>query len=459
MERLYKVYGDAIEFVIVYIREAHPEMLRDGNKTGVVGRPDNLDERLILATECVSRYKFTIPAVIDGMDHKVDKDYQAKPVRVTITDKEGRVAYYAGPGPFDFRLSKVDKVLEKLVANGGFMPPAPPPQWGKPVDGLRFGLSVDPPNPLPGEEVALNLSFQNVEKDPIYIYYGVRDPFENLTIQNADGRSLKLVAAASKDFMASRRGGYRIFPMQLAAGERFDTDIAAKLDGATGPDCADGNPYEARYTFAVDEEMVGPIRRYRDLPYWQGSVTSGAFGLSVTRPAAQTCMSCHGVEDYHHYEDQDCSICHIGKEDTEEFTINKTACAKCHPRDGVQGRPMIPKEGKTSPHLDPAEGDGACAKCHDQNSHQKGEIVLLDPFSRGKRGWSGTKTEFCLRCHGAEPPPGLRFPEAKGSGYDKSAFRGSEAFEYGLSCIDCHSAHGADLPSLLLGEELESPHE
>ena len=27
-----------------------------------------------------------------------------------------------------------------------------------------------------------------------------------------------------------------------------------------------------------------------------------------------------------------------------------------------------------------------------------------------------------------------------------------------LSCTDCHSAHGADFPSLLLGSELESPH-
>lgn len=82
----------------------------------------------------------------------------------------------------------------------------------------------------------------------------------------------------------------------------------------------------------------------------------------------------------------------------------------------------------------------------------------MDPFSMGKRPWAGSQTEFCLRCHGGEALRGLRFPEAKGSGYDKSAFVESEAYEYGLSCTDCHSAHGADFPSLLLGEELESPH-
>ncbi len=346
MERLYKVYGDEVEFIIVYIREAHPEMLRDGNKTGVVGRPDDIDERLILATECVTRYRFTIPAVIDGMDHKVDKDYQAKPVRTTITDRDGKVVYYAGPGPFDFRLSKVDKVLQKLVANGGYMPPAPPPQWGKPVNGLRFGLSVDPPNPQPGEEVAVNLSFQNVQKDPIHLYYSTSDPFAHMAIENAKGQSLELVSAGGNDFMARQsrgRGGFRIFPMQIAAGELFVTDIGAKLSADTDGAVAEANPFKARFTFAVDEEMVDPIRRYRDLPYWRGSVTSGAFGLSVTPATAQTCMSCHGVEDYHHYEDHDCAVCHVGEEGTDSFTVNETACGQrggpgpSHDRQGGTG--------------------------------------------------------------------------------------------------------------------------
>jgi hypothetical protein len=130
MERLYASYNKDIEFLIVYIREAHPEMLREGNKTGIVGRPKNLDERTILASECVAKYKFTIPMVIDGMEGKVNDDYKAWPVRVTITDIEGKVAFYAGPGPFDFRIPPVERVLKKLVANGGRMPPPPVPKWG-----------------------------------------------------------------------------------------------------------------------------------------------------------------------------------------------------------------------------------------------------------------------------------------------------------------------------------------
>jgi hypothetical protein len=110
MERLYASYNDQIEFLIVYIREAHPEMLRAGNKTGIVGRPKDLDERVILATECVSKYKFTIPMVIDAMEGKVNSDYQSWPVRVTVTDIDGKVAYYGGPGPSGFKLPPVDTV-------------------------------------------------------------------------------------------------------------------------------------------------------------------------------------------------------------------------------------------------------------------------------------------------------------------------------------------------------------
>ena len=125
---MYASYNDHIQFLIVYIREAHPNLLKESNETGIVGRPKNLDERVILATECVAEYKFTVPMVIDGIDGKVNREYKAAPVRVTVTDIDGKVAFYAGRGPADFRLGPVERVLKKLIANAGHMPPANP--WG-----------------------------------------------------------------------------------------------------------------------------------------------------------------------------------------------------------------------------------------------------------------------------------------------------------------------------------------
>ncbi len=71
-------------------------MLKGGNETSIVGRPEALDERIILATECFSKYKFTIPMVIDG-----------------------KVAFYVGRGPRNFKLPPVKRVLKQLIANDG----------------------------------------------------------------------------------------------------------------------------------------------------------------------------------------------------------------------------------------------------------------------------------------------------------------------------------------------------
>jgi hypothetical protein len=43
-------------------------LLKKGNETGIEGRPQDLAERVILATQCVSRYKFSAPMLIDRMD-------------------------------------------------------------------------------------------------------------------------------------------------------------------------------------------------------------------------------------------------------------------------------------------------------------------------------------------------------------------------------------------------------
>jgi len=286
MERLYEEYKNDVEFVIVYIREAHPEMLRKGNKTGIVGRPKDIDQRIILASECVTRFKFTIPMVIDGMDGTVNKDYQAAPVRTTITDLEGKVVYYAGPGPFDFRLSKVEKVLAKLKAGGGRMPPAPPLAWGEPVDGLRLGLSLDPTAPAPGDELSVLLSFENVQDEPIYIYYNASDPGGSLEMSDGKGGTISLQTPKSSGGRQRRsmmqRGGFRIFPRKIESGERFTADFDGKLAFAEEADGHAGGSYKAHFVFEVDEKMITPIRRYRDMPYWKGKVASGSFDLSVT---------------------------------------------------------------------------------------------------------------------------------------------------------------------------------
>lgn len=470
MERLYREYGDEIEFVIVYIREAHPEMLREGHKTGVVGRPSDINERIILATECVSQFKFTIPMVIDGMEGTVNAAYDAAPVRVTITDREGKVAYYAGRGPFDFRLSKVEKVLKRLVENSGRVPPPPPVSWGEPSGGLRLGLGLDPRQPLPGDDVSVILEFENVKKEPVFLYYASSNPFLNLTVKGERGQTLS-VESTGVDPLSSgggrrgaRRGSFRLFPQKIEAGGKFRTDIEGRIPETTDTGAPAEGAYAAEFAFEVTERMTQQIRRYRDLPYWEGRTVSGAFDFSVGTPRPEqpaSCMSCHGVQEYHHAVERDCNTCHIGVEGTPEFAVNHFSCSECHPRGNTRGRRLITDaEGSITytVHAASMADDAACVRCHDTEQHQQGEIVLVDPGSNAKTLWTGTATEFCLKCHGGSPPPDVRFPEAGGTRFDKSTFLQSDWHKQGMVCTSCHAAHGSPYPPLLKMENMPSPH-
>ncbi len=130
--------------------------------------------------------------VIDGMEGKVNSDYQAWPVRVTIVDIDGKVAFYSGPGPSDFRLPPVERVLKKLVANGGRVPQAPAVQWGELVNGLRCGLSIDPESLVPGEDVIVQVKFENTTDRPISLYYQPAEVIKHITISNGTGQTLQM---------------------------------------------------------------------------------------------------------------------------------------------------------------------------------------------------------------------------------------------------------------------------
>ena len=110
-------YQDKIDFVIVYIREAHADRLEKDQDVAVKNQPKSLAERMVLATQCVAKYKFTIPMVLDNLEGSVAKAYQAMPVRVTITDTAGKVVYYGGKGPRNFKIPEIEAALKKLAAS------------------------------------------------------------------------------------------------------------------------------------------------------------------------------------------------------------------------------------------------------------------------------------------------------------------------------------------------------
>jgi len=448
MERLYASYNEDIEFLIVYIREAHPEMLREGNKTGIVGRPKDLDERTILASECVAKYKFTIPMVIDGMDGKVNDDYKAHPVRVTVTDIDGKVAFYAGPGPFDFRLPPVERVLKKLIANGGRMPPPPVPQWGQTINGLRCGLTIDPEKFMVGDIVAAKLKFENTTDQPIDFYYKATDAAKNLSIVNSSGQALNIKAGG-------RRFRRRSNPIQrIDPGKAFEAEVEGTIVAPDDKAAFAVGQFNAVYNNEVNDDILAQIEPAPARPVWKGKLNSGKFAIDLELPHQEGCIDCHGNSDYHHVKDENCEYCHVGEVGTDDFGQKQEVCADCHPREGVYGRRQILGPGGefelASKHISGEITDKSCLLCHDNSKHRNGVVSLIDPDSGGTEPWTGTRTEFCLTCHDGQPPEGVSFSaKPMGTGFDKLEFLGSALSQTKDGCSYCHTPHGSKYPALL----------
>lgn len=450
---MYASYNGHIEFLIVYIREAHPEMLREGNKTGIVGRPKNIDERVILATECVAKYKFTIPMVIDGMEGTVNEDYQAWPVRVTITDIDGKVAFYAGPGPFDFRIPPVERTIKKLIANDGRMPPPPAPKWSEPVNGLRCGLAFDPDRLTVGEQIVASLTFENTSDEPIAFYHPIEDAAAWFAINNDSGQSLMFQSASGNRASRARGGrGGRI--QKIDPGKTLVAEVEGRLVATSAGDESIAGEFRAVYSLEVSEQTLGQIQSAPARAAWTGKVSSGAYTISVTSPEQEGCIDCHGGADYHHVKLQQCTNCHVGEVGKPDFGLKTETCSACHPREGVFGRrKILGPEGEfsmASRHISGTIEDKDCLHCHDHSKHGNGVVSLIDPDSGGKEPWTGSRTDFCLSCHDGEPPEGVTFPETShGSGFDKMMFLASKLAQTEEGCSYCHMPHGSPYPALL----------
>lgn len=104
---------------MVYIEEAHTSdlwQLPVNEKQGVVyTAPRTGEDRDSLAAACVRNLKIDIPAVVDGMDNRVERAYTAWPDRLVVIDREGRVAYKGKPGPFGFDPAAMEAVLKGKV--------------------------------------------------------------------------------------------------------------------------------------------------------------------------------------------------------------------------------------------------------------------------------------------------------------------------------------------------------
>lgn len=107
LHELYDRYRDRVEFLVVYIREAHPEdgwvLTMNREEQVAVHDPTSAAERGEVASTCLTRHAVRMPMVVDGVDDAAARAYGAWPDRLYLIGADGRVAYQGGEGPFGFK--------------------------------------------------------------------------------------------------------------------------------------------------------------------------------------------------------------------------------------------------------------------------------------------------------------------------------------------------------------------
>ena len=128
---LYAQYHQSVEFLVIYIREAHPVdgwwlggglsgfFLRlSGSKTATdVVDPKTLAERREVAGQCEAALQYGLRTCVDEMDDAVNRAYAAAPTRLYLVGLNGHVAYAGGLGPFGFKPAELGVAIEEVLAH------------------------------------------------------------------------------------------------------------------------------------------------------------------------------------------------------------------------------------------------------------------------------------------------------------------------------------------------------
>lgn len=131
LEEIYKQYHQQVQFLTIYIREAHPidgwwmgRRLTRGlmkkyspNVSMEHYDPKTIEERRAVAGECETALQYGIHTYVDGIDDHVNKTYAAWPTRLYLVGTDGRILYGGGLGPYDFKPSKLKEAIEALLGS------------------------------------------------------------------------------------------------------------------------------------------------------------------------------------------------------------------------------------------------------------------------------------------------------------------------------------------------------
>ncbi len=127
---LYRDFHDQVQFLSIYIREAHPvdgwwfgeglqaRLMRIYSPQAAldVYDPQTIEERRAVASRCEQALQYGIDTYVDELDDAVSKTYAALPTRLYLVDRDGRVAYAGGLGPWGFKPAELKQAIDHYLS-------------------------------------------------------------------------------------------------------------------------------------------------------------------------------------------------------------------------------------------------------------------------------------------------------------------------------------------------------
>ena len=108
-------YGDRVRFLAIYVREAHPTdgwRSMSNDRAGIAfTQPVTIGEKVNIAEKCCRSLEMTMPLLVDDLHDRVGNLYSGMPDRLYVIDRDGRVAYKGGRGPFGFKPAEMEQSL------------------------------------------------------------------------------------------------------------------------------------------------------------------------------------------------------------------------------------------------------------------------------------------------------------------------------------------------------------
>ena len=99
---MYKQYNEKINFVTIYICEAHAcDEWPIRTKTELcIKQHKNINDRILMANKLINDYNFKLPLLIDNMSNEFLNKYSAWPLRAFIIDSTNmKISWILQPKP------------------------------------------------------------------------------------------------------------------------------------------------------------------------------------------------------------------------------------------------------------------------------------------------------------------------------------------------------------------------